>query len=164
MSRAGLMSPYMPKLPDYLKSISYESPKDHSHTLFNYALGTPQNMFAWLQTQPELLATFSATMAASTTLKTRGVLITLSRLFPYNNSSSSAEDAEDKVLLVDIGGGKGSLMEKFRMQRPDLRGRVILQDLAGVVNGRASAHGVEYMAHDFFTPQPVRGNQIGSVR
>ena len=153
----------MPKLPEYLRSTSYQNPVNHSKTLFNYALGTPLSMFAWLKTQPDMLTTFGATMAASTTLKTKGVLLTLSRLFPLNQDSTDRHDAKSRVLLVDIGGGKGSLMEKFRIQRSDLKGRVILQDLPEVVKNRAPAHGVEYMVHDFFTPQPVQGRWLPSL-
>ena len=29
------------------------------------------------------------------------------------------------VLLVDVGGGRGKLLERFRQQIPDLQGRMI---------------------------------------
>ena len=114
------------------------------------------SMFEWLQTQPEKLASFGATMAAANQLKLKGVLATLSRSFPCD-SNSYGKSNEHHVLLVDVGGGKGKLIERFRKQRPDLTGRMILQDLPRVIEGREVEEGVEYMAHDFFTPQPVNG-------
>ena len=53
--------------------------------------------------------------------------------------------------------GKGKPTERFRKRRPDLTGRMILQDLPSVVEGREAEEGVEYMAPDLFTPQPITG-------
>ena len=155
-TRAGAFSSHMPSLPAYLSTIAWSNPSNPSHTLFNYAQETPLNMFAWLQTQPEKLAIFGATMAAGNALRTRGVLTTLSRLFS-SDGDHHVKDIESDVLLVDVGGGRGKLLERFREQRPELEGRMILQDLPEVIKGREAAEGVEYMVHDFFNPQPIKG-------
>ena len=118
-------------------------------------------MFEWLQTQPEKLASFGATMAAANTLKTRGVLTTLSRLFAFEDDHD--QQVESNVLLVDIGGGRGKLLERFRQQRPDLKGRMVLQDLPKVIEGRETANGVEYLVHDFFTPQCIKGLSLHTL-
>ena len=146
----------MPSLPAYLASTAWVNPVESSRTLFNYHVKTPLSMYEWLQTQPRELAGFGATMAAANKLKLIGVLKTLSESFP-RNSDSNGESVKTDVLLVDVGGGKGRLIERFRKERPDLMGRMILQDLPGVVEGRGDVEGVEYMAHDFFTPQPITG-------
>lgn len=117
------------------------------------------SMFEWLQTQPEKLAVFGATMAAANALKTTGVVATLSRLFPFETCNYVA-NSESKVLLVDVGGGKGDLIERFRRQRSDLVGRMIVQDLPKVIEGRQAIEGVELMVHDFFTPQPIKGTFV----
>lgn len=114
----------MPTLPAYLSSILWTNTNDPSHTLFNYALQTPMSMFEWLQTQPEKLASFGATMAAANTLNTRGVLATLSKLFAFEDEHD--QKLESNVLLVDIGGGRGKLLERFKQQRPHLQGRMVL--------------------------------------
>ena len=61
-------------------------------------------------------------------------------------------------LVVDVGGGKGHDLEKLRSTYPNLPpGSLVLQDQASVVEA-ASLHGsITTMAHDFFTPQPVKG-------
>ena len=120
------------------------------------------SMFEWLQTQPEKLATFGKTMAAANLLKTKGVMVTLSKLFPFDGDDHIKEVGSD-VLLVDVGGGKGKLIERFRQQRPDLRGRMILQDLPNVIEGKAASAALEYMEHDFFNPQPVIGMQFSHL-
>ena len=116
-------------------------------------------MFDWLHTQPEKLASFGAAMAAANHLKIKGVLSTLSRLFPSANDPKSIYNERD-VLLVDVGGGKGKLLERFRKERPDLVGRMILQDLSKVIEGREMVPEFECMVHDFLTPQPIRGKQF----
>lgn len=71
------------------------------------------------------------------------------------------------VLLVDVGGGLGHDLRALREKHPGLPGRLVLQDRAEVIHqpsttteaaaGDGTAAAFEAMAHDFFTPQPVRG-------
>lgn len=69
-----------------------------------------------------------------------------------------ANEAEKGVLLVDIGGGTGRDIIEFRQRYPDVKGRLVLQDLQSVIDEAFSLPpGVETMAHDFFTPQPIQG-------
>lgn len=70
----------------------------------------------------------------------------------YANSSTSSD-----VVFVDVGGGNGQECEKLRAKTPNLVGRVIHQDLAGVLERAPSVEGVEKMVHDYFTPQKVEG-------
>lgn len=60
--------------------------------------------------------------------------------------------------FVDVGGGKGHecqlLLEKF----PDMRGKLVVQDLPFVIDDiRHLDSRVEKMYHDFTKPQPVKG-------
>ena len=61
------------------------------------------------------------------------------------------------MILVDVGGGYGKTLREVCKQMPDLQGRVIIQDVPEVIEGQETAHGVEVMSYDFFTPQPIRG-------
>ncbi|GES61575.1 putative O-methyltransferase [Aspergillus terreus] len=64
----------------------------------------------------------------------------------------------ETVLMVDVGGAHGSQLVNFRTQFPHLPGRYVLQDLPeSVAAVTAKLAGVEVMAYDFFTPQPVKG-------
>lgn len=71
-----------------------------------------------------------------------------------------AKTAPDGVFLVDVGGNKGHDLERFHAQYSNAPGRLILQDQPAVLADLPSSHNdkpFEPMAHDFFTPQPVRG-------
>ena len=150
----------MAKLPEYLASIKYRNPADPEHALFHYALDTNLNMFQWLKTQPEQLAMFSAYMAAATKIRGRSLQNTISSLFPKEDPDQASREVtimKDRVLLVDVGAGRGQALRDVTAERPDLVGRMIAQDLPEVISGREDVAGVEVMSHNFFEPQPVKG-------
>lgn len=149
-NRAGTFSPYMSKLPDYLESTSFKNPEDSAKNLFQFATQTELNFFDWLHTQPRQLDIFSAAMAASSARQEGPLTTKVSGLFP-------ADGSEHRVLMVDVGGGRGQILNALRKNREDLKGLMIVQDLPREIDGRQSSEEVQGMAYDFFTPQPVQG-------
>ena len=152
----------MPKLADYLSTIEFRNPTNAKQSLFHYANETDLGLFEWLQTKPDQLALFSAAMQASTELRRHSTIAAISSQFPVgrpvvkaNGTPGSAQD--EKVLLVDVGGGRGHIIRDVRAQRPELKGRMIVQDLSQEIVGREAANGIEAMSYDFFTPQPIKG-------
>lgn len=66
---------------------------------------------------------------------------------------------EDEILLVDIGGNQGQDLKMFRELHPNIPGRLVLMDLPDAIeNNKSDMRGIEMIAYDFFTPQPVKGN------
>ena len=149
----------MSKLPDYLDSLDYKNPSDPQNSLFHYAHGTNLNMFEWLQTQPDQLATFSAYMAAATEIQETSLLRTITSFLPVDETNCS-EDQNNRILLVDVGGGRGQVLNQIPRQRPNLKGRIIVQDLPNEIEGREPADGVEIMSFDFFAPQSIKGAHV----
>lgn len=148
----------MPKLPDFLASLNYQNPSDRHHALFQYANNTHLNLFEWMQDRPEQLEKFSATMTAATELQAPTLKAIILSLLPKPRDSLQVHPgAHSDVLLVDIGGGRGEVISSIRNHRPDLSGRIFVQDLPQEISGRAPVAGIEAMAHDFFTPQPIHG-------
>ncbi|TEY85897.1 hypothetical protein BOTCAL_0010g00370 [Botryotinia calthae] len=72
-------------------------------------------------------------------------------------TKNSEELQEENVLVVDVGGGRGKVLNDLRMARPDLQGGMIVQDLPKEIDGREPTPGIRSMTHDFFTPQPIKG-------
>lgn len=67
--------------------------------------------------------------------------------------------AED-VVVVDVGGGLGQALEEIQDRNPKLKGKLILQDLAGPVNNakeQLAKRNIDAQVHDFFTQQPIKG-------
>lgn len=82
--------------------------------------------------------------------------------FPFGEELGKLDIREDEVAIVDIAGGQGHIMADVLKRYPDLKGRIIVQDLPAVLKTVPSAGGsqptgaIEFMPHDMFTPQPVR--------
>jgi hypothetical protein len=65
---------------------------------------------------------------------------------------------KDRPFLVDIGGGSGHDIEGLRQAfEGQLPGKLVLQDRPEIVDIAKVGPGAEGMAHDFLTPQPVKG-------
>lgn len=152
----------MPKLADYLATIGFRNPTNAKDSLFHYANHTDLGIFEWLQINPDQLALFTASMQASTKLRRHSTTATISSLFPTESTAVVTNGApgsyqDERVLLVDVGGGRGQIIQDVRGQRPELKGRMIVQDLSQEIVGREAVNGVEAMSYDFFTPQPIKG-------
>ena len=148
-NKAGTFSLYMSKLADYLESTSFKNPEYSANNLFRYATGSELDFFDWLHTQTRQLDIFSAAMAASSARQEGPMTAKVSALFP-------ADSCEHRVLMVDVGGGRGQILNALRKARPDLKGQMIVQDLPREIDGRESSE-VLGMPYNFFTPQPVQG-------
>lgn len=73
--------------------------------------------------------------------------------------AKGASTDENSVMMVDVGGGQGHQAIGFRNRFPKLPGRVIVQDLAHALATDKGDGSVEFMEHDFMTPQPIQGMQ-----
>lgn len=67
---------------------------------------------------------------------------------------------EQEVVFVDVGGGNGSQVALLKQTCPGVKGRLILQDQAYVLARAMEVAGMEKMAYDFLTEQPVKGTVI----
>lgn len=152
----------MPKLPAYLASLGYRNPNDRHNSFFGFAHQTELNMYEWLQEHPEQMEIFNEFQSANAQLNEGSVQrILQSLLLPadddFGTDSEMSGQGDDRVLFVDVGGGRGESLRTFRRNHPELRGRIILEDLPKVVEGQEVVEGVEAIAHDFFTEQPIKG-------
>lgn len=67
-----------------------------------------------------------------------------------------SETSNEDVLLVDIGGGDGHDLAQFRAAFPELKGKLVLQELPHIVERVTNEH-YEAMVHDWNRPQPIEG-------
>ena len=76
--------------------------------------------------------------------------------YPVKDRLGDAE--EDEVLVVDLGGGSGHDLLGFKARHPNLKGRLVLEELPYMINQLAGkVDGIELVEHDFNTPQPIKG-------
>lgn len=77
-------------------------------------------------------------------------------------ASSDDDDDDTAVFLVDVGGSKGHDLTKFLERHPfdSFPGQLVLQDRGEVIDliplGSLDSR-IRAAAHDFFMPQPVKG-------
>ena len=76
-----------------------------------------------------------------------------------------AKTQADAVLLVDVGGGLGHDLKDFKANYPHLPGKLVLQERQEVISQiKELSSGIEATVHDFFTPQPIKGNIFARFR
>ena len=93
----------------------------------------------------------------------RGSRPTWGEWFPVQEYFAENETIEDTTLLVDVGGGHGTDIQAFAQKFPHVKGNLILQDRASVlqeVSGLDLDHRIMKQATDFFVAQPVKDAKL----
>lgn len=151
-------------IPQYLAQTKYQNPCDSAP--FNLAFDTTMPVFEWRKHNPENAKAGQDFMAAQRV----GQRSVWDGRVPLTDFHMSAEDLQaSPVLVVDVGGGYGHQMIDLRKLHPDLKGKMITQDLPFVHNMRPnidelSSLGIKPAAHDFMQPQPVHGAKVYYLR
>lgn len=146
----GSASPLYQALPGYLKRTGYKSSADQTDTATKDAFHTPLHIFAYFGQHPELLAPFNDYMALR---RTAGV--TWLGVYPVKQETEGWP--ADRAVFVNVGGGIGHQCAEFKESFPEVKGKVVLQDLAQSIERALPTPGVNNMVHDFFEPQPIQG-------
>ncbi|CAI7656068.1 unnamed protein product [Penicillium bialowiezense] len=146
-----LTLPTLSKLPEYMRSHGYSSPKDYTQSPMQWAVG--QSQFEWLASHPEQQELFNSYMTSRREGKPMWFDV-----YPIERLLGHAVPLEDTTFLVDVGGNRGHDLAKFRREHSHLPGRLVLQDLPDVVKGVSGCDtSIEVMAYSFLDPQPVQG-------
>lgn len=142
-------------MPEYLARTGYNNPTDPSDGIFQYTKGFKGSLFEYYDTHPVEGNSFNNIMGG-VMAKQAGLL----DIYPYESITDSEPNDSKTPLLVDVGGNVGHDIEKFRARHPEVASRLVLQDRPDVVHLAKCPSTVQVMAHDFFTPQPVKGPSL----
>ncbi|CAL5872758.1 uncharacterized protein PFLUO_LOCUS7025 [Penicillium psychrofluorescens] len=147
------------KLPEYFHHNGWKSPDDGFNGPFQYAMGTDAHYFDFLNTHPYYQQAFNTVM--SLPFRRRGK--DWFEFFPVTERLHMP--GESDVLIVDVGGSQGEDLKKLKKRFPGLSGRLIVQDLPGVVEGAQDMPpGIEAHGHDFFQQQPICNSRAYFMR
>ncbi|KAH7303845.1 sterigmatocystin 8-O-methyltransferase [Stachybotrys elegans] len=139
------------KAPKFLQEYGSRCPSSPHDGLMQYAFQTKLTAFELFATMPSILKDFNLFMG-----NTMGAREYWVDWYPVQAQLLDGHDG-GTALLIDVGGGKGHDLIAFH-QLYKGRGRLVLQDLAPVIDG---LHGldpaIEAVKYDFFTPQPIIG-------
>ncbi|KAL8966327.1 MAG: hypothetical protein Q9183_003419 [Haloplaca sp. 2 TL-2023] len=119
---------------------------------FTYAYGMP--MFDYLEQDTEQKEAFDVWMSSRRAVREKSWF----DLYPIVSPLLEVvRDGKDDVFLVDVGGGRGHDISALHERFPGLPGRLVLQELPETFKDLPPIDGVEFMAHDMFNPQPIKG-------
>ncbi|KAJ5107146.1 O-methyltransferase [Penicillium angulare] len=144
---------------EFLEARDYRSPDDAYDTPFQLAYGTKLHHFEWLAQNPEEQHAFN------TVMETGNRAVEGEQWYDFYPFEERLGKDADRVLLVDIGGGKGHDIARFK-EKKNPAGRLIVQDLPEVISNIQPplAQGIEALSYSMFDVQPVRGAKAYYMR
>ncbi|KAF8211317.1 S-adenosyl-L-methionine-dependent methyltransferase [Mycena galopus ATCC 62051] len=148
------------ELPSHLTQIGFKESTDAGDTVYINMRSNPERLpfFARCRGKPEYQESFVALMANLTTWKQNWT--------DYFDTSTLVDETviangEKSPIFVDVGGNIGVDVTRFLNKHPDVpAGSLVLQDTEDVIAMAKVDSRVRVMAHNFFTPQPLRGSRI----
>ncbi|KAH8700469.1 putative O-methyltransferase [Talaromyces proteolyticus] len=140
------------KMFEYFEKNGYKNPEDLNDAPFQLAYNTRDTYFEWLQKNPTEQQVFNSVMTESLQYCGKDWF----NIYPV---PEKLKCSPSRVLLVDIGGGVGHDIIAFRKQFPELPGKLVVQDLAHVIDDiqEPLPDSITAVAHNMFDPQPFRG-------
>ncbi|KJZ70336.1 hypothetical protein HIM_10265 [Hirsutella minnesotensis 3608] len=149
-------------MPDYFERYGLKEPAGRYHTVYSFSAGDPE-LTVWEQMNKDKtrMADFMTTM----TVWDEGI-----GTYDFSWLLLEANTSKDRVLLVDVGGGRGQAVRAICQAVPDLPvNRCVVEDRAEVVEeARVSAEGelkeAQFVALDFHKEQPVKGALLYYLR
>lgn len=149
-------------LPEHFRISGYKTPQSAAEAPALKTLTGGQPLFTWMRA-PEnqhlakaYMDMMSCHVVSRTPWPTR---------YPV---SELMDDAQDGILVVDIGGNRGEDLQAVVDAIPELakaeKPRLILQDQPHVIAEAKPRAGIDATAHDFFTEQPVKGARAYYMR
>lgn len=140
-------------MPRTLAEHAYKAPTKESGTPYKWARG--EELWTWLGSHPDRAQQMVAGMRSHNTGYVSG------DAYPFGEELAKYDLKDDDVAIVDIAGGQGHIMEDVRKRYPNIKGRLIVQDLESTFKAVSGPPpGVEFMVYDIFTPQPLKNAAI----
>jgi hypothetical protein len=134
-------------MPDCLQETKYHR-ETQGKSAWQKSMKTDLNFFGWMKQNPEGHKWFQQ-------------LIGVPRESEWFHAIPFAEEIRsarlDRIFFVDVGGSVGHQSAQLKDMYTSLQGRIIVQDLEEIIKAAPPIEGIEFMTHDFFNPQPIKG-------
>ena len=85
-------------------------------------------------------------------------------VFPVDTEVGSWKAGPGEAIFVDVGGGFGHQAIGFQQKYPNLKGRIIVQDVPPVLEHVQLPEGIEKQPLNFFEGQPIKGKLRQSLQ
>ncbi|KAF7556981.1 hypothetical protein G7Z17_g1040 [Cylindrodendrum hubeiense] len=145
-------------MPDYFDKYTLREPIGRYQTIHAFAAGNP-DLTVWehMHRDQSRMASFMTSMVAMA----KNLPVVGS--YDFSWLLAKAKESDDRVLVVDVGGGQGHALEAIFQATPGLpANRCVVEDLSEVVEAaKAAATGqlasAQFITMDFHSEQPVNG-------
>jgi demethylsterigmatocystin 6-O-methyltransferase len=149
------------RFPEWLKKRGYKNTGSIDDCVLKEVTG--EQCWDFYENHPEASAIFDSAMSIQESFPKETL-----PPYPFLGDVGDLGTDADAVTLIDIGGGFGQALKKLRAEYPSVKGRFVLQDLPKTISridvAQAKKDGFEPTAHDFFTPQPIKGAKYYHLR
>lgn len=138
-------------IPEFGSQSDWKHIGDYTRGPFQVGFRTELGYMEYLQANPQRIKSWNAGMRL-------GRIGHRTSAFPFQKALELDPPAADGgIAVVDVGGGRGQALEGIRQDYPDIKGRMILLDLPGVITD-AKNNGlpqyIETAPGSFFDPLP----------
>lgn len=140
-------------LNDFHKKNGYKTAVDIMNTPTVFARGLKDvGYFDWLTQNPDIYTVFNKAMAFHSLTGVDGI----ANAYPWD----ALQSGHDGVTVIDVGGGKGHVLQTVIAKHPSISGHAVLEDLGNVLDDGSlvSPPAVRKVAYNFLEDeQPVKG-------
>lgn len=141
----------------FADSINWQTPGDSQNGSFQFVHKTKLDLFEYMQNSPHGKR-FHYYMAACNLGRPHWLD---PGFYPIERLLNGFNQAEDSVLLVDVGGSVGNELQALIQRYPEVPGRLILEDLPEVIDQIHDLDKrIEPIAHNFNDEQPIKCEYI----
>lgn len=151
--------PSISRMPEYIRNTGFRNPEGSLTSPFQHGHQTEHRIFDWMaKERTEVFRAFHNYIYAIRAHRPHWL-----DLYPAAERLGACPDS----IFVDVGGSRGIDLEKFRVGVPEFEGRLVLQEVPQAIEAARAAGlhpRLELQAHDFFTPQPVKGARAYFLR
>ena len=144
--------PLFQEMPAFLRKNKYQNVTDGKATIFQSAYNTDLDTYTYFSQHPENLQALIKYMGLEQDVRGRWL-----EAYPFEKHTQGWNPNPEEALFVDIGGNVGHYCALFRKKFPEIPGRIVLEDLPGTLAHSLPTPGVDKLGHDFFLPQPIKG-------
>jgi hypothetical protein len=153
-------SPGLAKLPEYLALTSYTNPGclPGTSTPFQYGNATPLTFYQALATDEKARNGFDDQMKRHVVMERARTQTRFASIYDFEAEIGGLVMEAEDVALVNVGGSQGHVLEDVRRHLPDLKGRLVLEELPETLESVRVPEGVEAVPYNFLEAvQPVKG-------
>ncbi|CAM1510019.1 Fc.00g003540.m01.CDS01 [Cosmosporella sp. VM-42] len=154
-------------LPRYFETYGRKEPQQENHVPVTFAVNSPESTF-WevlIADQPRMKRFMGAMGPLEDSMPIAGIYD-----FSWAVDKAKESPESERIIFVDVGGGKGHAIKAIHQEFPDLPlNRCLLQDRPEVIEAVATLNDpklshVQKQAIDFHLEQPSKGALIYWIR